>query len=93
MSDNNSQNPTRLQYLDMLRTIGIILMVMGHIGFSGVFSKWIHGFHIPLFYILSGYFYKNQPIKRLLKKRLRTIIIPYVIFGIFHCILDCIINK
>ena len=50
----------RLEEIDILKSIGIILMVMGHIGFSGIFDHYIHSFHMPMFYIISGFLYKKQ---------------------------------
>lgn len=46
---------TRLEYIDILKGIGIILMIMGHIGFGGIFDFYIHAFNMPLFFFVSGY--------------------------------------
>ena len=42
----------------ILQTIGIILVVVGHVGGIGLFSDWfpISSFHMPLFVFISGYF-------------------------------------
>ena len=61
-------------------------MIMGHIGYGAIFDKWIHGFHMPMFFIISGYFYKQRGTIDLLKRRLQTLIIPYLFFGITHCL-------
>ena len=39
----------RDETIDILRALGILLMVMGHIGFGGAFDKFIHAFHMPMF--------------------------------------------
>ena len=39
-----------MKYIDILRGIGIIIMVSGHIGFGGKFDRYIHTFHMPLFF-------------------------------------------
>ena len=39
----------------------------------------IYGFHIPLFFIVSGYFSKNSSLN--LKKRLATRILPFIFFN------------
>lgn len=44
----------RLNYIDCFRAIGICLMIMGHVGFGGHFDKWIHAFHMPMFFFVSG---------------------------------------
>ena len=56
----------RITYLDMAKGVGIILMIAGHlIGslqaidnkpyFSSVY-QFIASFHMPLFFLISGYF-------------------------------------
>lgn len=42
----------RIAYIDILRGIGILLMVMGHVGFGSRFSHYIHAFHMPLFFVV-----------------------------------------
>lgn len=91
--ENLSFSTQRIDYIDLFRAFGIILMVMGHIYFGGIFDKIIHSFHMPMFFIISGYFYKDQKIGMLIKKRFFTLIIPYLIFGIFHIIVYCIIQH
>ena len=79
----------RVKYVDLLRAFGIILMIMGHVGFGKTFDYWIHAFHMPIFFIISGYFFniqKSQNWKDTMIKKMKTMLIPYFIFGIF-CIL------
>ena len=58
MSTGNVIRKSRMDYIDLYRAFGIILMVMGHIGFGGKFDKFIHAFHMPMFFFISGFFYK-----------------------------------
>ena len=56
----------RIEYIDIFRSFGIILMIMGHIGYGDTFDFFIHAFHMPMFFFISGYFYqsykeKNKP--------------------------------
>ncbi len=74
----------RMGYVDLLRAYGIVLMIMGHIGFGGVFDKYIHAFHMPLFFVISGFFYKPCSLPVIMKKRFRTLLVPYIVFGIFY---------
>lgn len=51
MNDNNINSQTeRIDYLDIARCIGIILMIMGHVGFSKRFDHFIHAFNMPMFF-------------------------------------------
>lgn len=84
----------RIEYLDIFRAVGIVLMIMGHVGFGKVFNFYIHAFHMPMFFLLSGYFFKSdEKVKDFFQKKIKTLIIPYIFFGIMHYILYCIINK
>ncbi len=76
----------RLDYIDILRGIGIMIMLMGHIGYGGKFDRYIHTFHMPLFFFVSGYFYTYRPNNLINKvvKKFRTLIIPYIIFGVIN---------
>ncbi len=44
----------RIEWVDIARGIGIILVILGHIGIGKV-GKFIYSFHIPLFFFLSGF--------------------------------------
>lgn len=59
---------TRVQYIDRLKGLAIILVVMGHIfGFNqpedGI-NTFIYTFHMPLFMFLSGLVISAPPISR-----------------------------
>lgn len=68
----------RNESFDILRGIGIIIMVMGHIGFGNVFDKYIHTFHMPIFFFVSGYFFNMKDnFKSFFLHQLKTIMVPY----------------
>lgn len=84
----------RLVYLDIFRSFGIILMIMGHIGFGTIFDKLIHAFHMPMFFFISGFLYRESEaeIIYLLKRKAKSLLLPYAFFGIFHFILNYIMT-
>lgn len=77
-------NNIRLDWADVAKGIGIFLMVMGHSGLPMVIHDWIYSFHMPFFFILSGYFFKSGKYKTVeyIVRKFRTIIVPYVFFVI-----------
>ena len=88
----NGKN-NRIESFDIARGIGILLMVMGHADFGADFSKVIHTFHMPLFFFVSGYFYRPQKYAgylEYLRHNTRTLLIPYLIFAVFFEILHVI---
>ena len=74
-----SKPSKNIEYMDIAKAIGIILMVIGHSG--SPLSRIIYLFHMPLFFFISGYFYKEHytyNIIELIKKRIKTLYIPFV---------------
>lgn len=76
----------RVNYIDWLRTIGIILMVLAHIPLSTEFVHWTHGFHMPLFFVISGFLYSGGR-NLLFKKNYKKMIVPYLSFSVIGYIL------
>jgi fucose 4-O-acetylase-like acetyltransferase len=76
----------RIEYIDIARGIGILLVVMGHNDFAAISPfghKLIYSFHMPLFFFLSGYFFKTaMGFWDFFKKRFNAIMKPYF-FTIF----------
>ena len=69
----------RNQSIDVAKAIGIILMVVGH--FNGLplwLEKWIFSFHMPLFFVLSGYLFKPKPELQVIKGGLKSLVLPYI---------------
>ena len=75
------KTPDRRSDIDMLKAFCIICMIMGHVEFTEGFNKWIHGFHMPAFFIISGYLHKVRPVSEVAKRRFGTLIVPYLFFG------------
>ncbi|MCR4684625.1 MAG: acyltransferase family protein [Lachnospiraceae bacterium] len=84
----------RLPYLDMVKGLGIILVVLGHIEYiSDPLRTWISSFHMPVFFIVSGLLicHKNEdalPFKTILTKKSHGILIPYFWFSLLYLVID-----
>lgn len=88
----------RLDYLDMAKGIGMVLVLMGHLQGEQIFelSPYIHpwcvfifSFHMPMFFIISGILIsiKNdeaKPLSEIAKKRFSGIMVPYFWFSLFY---------
>lgn len=72
----------RIEWIDIARGIGIILVILGHIGIGGI-GKFIYSFHIPLFFFLSGFCFSGNEtdFKYFLRKKVKTLIVPYIFLG------------
>lgn len=74
----------RIEWIDIAKGIGIILMVLGHLGIPHWLHNWIYSFHMPLFLFLSGLVFKVDgcSFRKLLKKRFLQLMVPYIGFSI-----------
>ncbi|MCX6078702.1 MAG: acyltransferase family protein [Chloroflexi bacterium] len=72
----------RIDYIDIAKGIGILLVVMGHNDFSLIspfFFKLIYSFHMPLFFFMSGIFFKpDLSFLSLLRRRFDSVLRPYI---------------
>lgn len=84
----------RLQYFDMAKGLGIILVVLGHIEYiSEELRAWISSFHMALFFMIAGMLihYLNETerdMKELIQKKFRGIMIPYFWFSLIYTLID-----
>ena len=54
------------------------------ISFIRMLSGWVYGFHMPLFFMLSGSVFALRPVGRLddvFKSKVKRLIIPYFVYG------------
>jgi fucose 4-O-acetylase-like acetyltransferase len=68
--------------IDIAKGLGIILVVWGHTSKACPIHNEIYLFHMPLFFILSGYFFKSvyKPFLQMLQKKFQAYILPYFFF-------------
>ena len=85
----------RIEYIDTVRGIGILLMVMGHIGFGGLFDKYIHAFHMPMFFVISGFLYRDSDRSTgpIIARRAKALLIPYLVYGALNYVIWLALNR
>ena len=76
---NMKKKNNRIMFVDIARGIAILLMIAGHVLETGIKRSIIFSFHMPLFIIISGYFYKERSLKEEIKNSLVHLIIPATI--------------
>lgn len=83
----------RIDYIDILRGIGILYMVFGHIKYYPHYDYYIHAFHMPLFFFVSGLFFRRDTKSsfwHFLKKISKQLLFPYFVCATFLYIYACI---
>lgn len=70
----------------MTKAVGIVLMVMAHASAYGtVLWSVIYTFHMPLFFIMSGYCFKAKYLsdtRQFVARKIKGIYVPYVLFAL-----------
>ena len=90
----NTQNLSkRMPWIDVLKGIGIILVVIGHVYSGTTIYNWLYSFHMPLFFLAAGLVYKEKPILIDLKRRIQAVIVPYFSFGLFVLIYWYLVER
>ncbi|WP_070155511.1 acyltransferase family protein [Sphingobium phenoxybenzoativorans] len=52
----------RYEWVDVARGIGIVAVVIGHVWSRGLPHTLTYSFHMPLFFLLSGYLFRPKPV-------------------------------
>ena len=88
----NSKTKERIDWIDYAKALGVFLVIMGHTYKGYSFIGWIYSFHMPLFFFLSGITLKIEQIscKEFLKKRVKSLLIPYILYSIVYIMLEVI---
>ena len=103
----NAGNVTqRISWVDNAKALGIIAVFYGHIIQKIFFTDvnltayfqyiLIYSFHMPLFFLLSGYLVKetqNRKLFMFMKKKFMTRIVPFFFFNILNLLCLSIIKK
>ena len=76
--------------IDIAKTLGIALVVLGHIQGYGESTgllhlrNFIYQFHVPLFFFLSGFlFNETEEWTIFLEKKIKRLYIPYIVWNLF----------
>ena len=68
--------------IDVLKGIGILFMLSAH-SLGGYVHSFAYSFHMPLFFIVSGYFYRSKGLKDCVYGNFHRLLVP----SIFTCFL------
>ncbi len=88
----------RSSYIDIAKGIGIILVVLGHTyGIPAMLYDTIYSFHMPLFFIISGYVYNqdkynNFKFSQIASDRAKRYLVPFYVFAGINLVLTLAFN-
>lgn len=71
----------RIDYIDYLKGLTILWVVWYHTAHPAFVD---FSFRIPLFFFVSGIFFKPYPLKEFIKKKVNTLLVPFVVFYLIY---------
>lgn len=72
----------RYIWIDCVKGVLIILVVLGHMISNKTIGNFVYSFHVPAFFVLSGYLLKCKNNASFSKQQMKKYIIPYLSFSI-----------
>ncbi|MDO4467694.1 MAG: acyltransferase family protein [Bacillota bacterium] len=81
------QQIKRSEYMDIAKGISLLAVILGHCQL-GLIDQFFYIFHLPLFFIISGYFFKPYDLQIFLQKKIKSHLIPFLTCGIFLSIVE-----
>ena len=69
----------RIEWIDQVRGFSIFLVIYGH-NFP-ISEKYIYTFHVPLFFLISGFFHPVVQNSNSILKRFKSVMIPYFLWS------------
>ena len=98
----------RLKWVDYAKGVGIVLVVYGHVlreirPVKGLFveyadffefsDKFVYSFHMPLFFMLSGYFFMSSLYKKdFLLDKIKGLVYPFIIWSLLQTSAEILIS-
>jgi fucose 4-O-acetylase-like acetyltransferase len=80
-ADHKAGGTGRLDWLDALKGIGILAVVAGHVWWRGSVRDLVYAFHMPLFFIASGYMLRPVAFGALVPRLAASLVVPFFIFS------------
>lgn len=86
----------RIQYLDVLKFLGMICIYIGHYGKSvGDLYPFVFTFHVPLFFLAAGCsetFNKERSLLKSIGKKCLAILFPFFVFSVIAIVVYVLCN-
>jgi acyltransferase len=65
--------------LDLVRVVGLVAVVLGHVWTDGLMRPLLYSWHVPVFFVISGYLWRrSRPLGDEVRRRTGSLLVPYV---------------
>lgn len=80
--------------VDLVRVVGIVAVVIGHVWDNAVLDKVLYTWHVPVFFFLTGYFWSpGRTMAAELRNRFRTLVRPYLFWLVVILAFSAVLNH
>jgi acyltransferase len=90
-------NASRYPWIDHLKALGIFLVVVGHTALPETVHRWIYAFHMPLFFMISGFLISpggfDGSLGAFFRRRVWKLVKLYLLFGLLGAAVYCYMFK
>ena len=86
----NAGNKTHFTEISIAKGILIILMVIGHSGAPSLPCNFLYQFHMPCFFLITGFLYKEkylEDVKAFVARKINGLYIPFVKYSLIFLLL------
>lgn len=87
--EKNITPENRLRWPDIAKGICMIAIVAGHLG-NPTINRIVFLWHLPVFFLLAGYFMKEKPLSEVVKNKAKRLLVPYYTTCLIICIIAVI---
>lgn len=83
----------RILWIDLTRAVGMLLIIWGHslMNPNDWLGSMIFAVNVPIFFVLSGYLYHSQTLKKQIYKLFYNLIIPYISISLLMWLVSVIL--
>ena len=82
------------KFVDVAKGLGILFIVLGHTVPNHAIHQFLYSFHVPLFFLLSGFTYKLKDNKKhFYLSKFKRLLFPYFAFSIISIIVFWAMSK
>lgn len=78
----NDRINTRVDWIDGIKGLGILLVMISHLGIAFAWQPYICACYMAMFFVISGYTYKNKESANIyIVNRAKRLLIPWLFWG------------
>lgn len=90
---DTKNNKQRIEYFDIAKILMMAVVIYGHSGASVGPLRFFESFFMPLFFIISGYFYSPKSLFIIIPKMAKTLLLPMYLSGVIGTSLAVVVGH